>query len=1270
MAKTEMFKSATRLTIVVLVSVVAALFWGRASADAQTTFNEYQQAVLADSPSMYLTFDEDESDVAGNNIPSAIVTNTTTLSATGTAFDVETPLSSGKSLAAFTTEFFTFSFPEVLQISNSPASLAAIQTPDTTIEGLWRQDDGNPFGSSTTIFQTSSLSTVDSGIRVLNAQGQLRVVGFDTAGQFEIAGAAPVEPGTWYHIAITHEQTREPRPPNGDLFVTGGKVNLYQNGELVGSADTDGSILYDDTNDPVLSALSGIDADGSYEVEPHYLDELAVYPRALTQAEIQAHVAQINETTPNDDFVYVAFGDSFASGEGSDRFSSFATSNYENGANYPEASIQENTLTSFFGSGNACHRSLVNYAKLNIGQFEPALDSILVDRTCSGAELVQGSQPAIILGDGSQLEQSLDRLQLRGIDPSAVDLVTVSMGGNDMGFSKLIEACIASSYARNAVDQLGGDGFIGSEISSAIQAKWVNCESIDPVIADTAQGLADLRTELPGGHAAIAEAFPNAQVLHVNYPVFLPERQNFPTAKCSLIDARDAEYARSIAAELNGVIADAVANTNTAFDNRFGIVDVSDSFGTNPLCPADPANQLINAVPDGALNRIATRISDPTQEPGIWLEFAKQRSTLGACAFSWVPDDVAEVDCYSDEAIDNFLAWFQDENAINIITSNLASVDPGVPADDIDGARFENFRGLFHPNAAGFELYACEVLGTYRGTGSCAPVGRQLVEPKVNGAPATTSSPIEVIRDAIITFEIADWSPAAPINIRFLSDPIDLGDFEADPDGILRVSITVPSDAVSGVHRIVFSGEGANGEEQRFEQLVELDGVVEPGQLLGTVFTLEPLEVAEVNYLNTDIGRVQADEFGNAFLEVLVPDYAAVDQVQIQLSRKDGSVLTTSVVATAVCGNLEATIVGTPKDDVIVGTEGIDVIAALGGNDTIAGLGGDDIICGGAGDDEISGGNGNDQLFGAEGDDRLTGDSGLDVANGGQGLNICSAEQVENCQQNSAPEAVDDEETVMVETVSEFDVVANDVDIDGNLDEASLRIVSPPTLGEAEVISSEGDTIVLYTPGSVPGQDSFSYEICDTAGECSQAIVTVDLLSEGACTIRGTEGDDLLIGTDGADIICGLGGDDELRGLGGDDTLLGGLGRDWIDGGNGADVILGGRGADVISGGRGADTIRGGRGADVIDGGEGSDRISGGRGPDEIRGGNGNDFVKGRSGNDIIVAGRGNDLVRGGRGSDQIDGSSGVDVAYGGPGSDSCRRVEYARSCRGDREDH
>lgn len=87
----------------------------------------------------------------------------------------------------------------------------------------------------------------------------------------------------------------------------------------------------------------------------------------------------------------------------------------------------------------------------------------------------------------------------------------------------------------------------------------------------------------------------------------------------------------------------------------------------------------------------------------------------------------------------------------------------------------------------------------------------------------------------------------------------------------------------------------------------------------------------------------------------------------------------------AVCAGVEATVVGTPGDDVLVGTEGPDVMAGLGGKDVIEGTGGDDLICGGGGDDTISGGSGADRLVGGPGADRLSGDAGDDLLRGNGG---------------------------------------------------------------------------------------------------------------------------------------------------------------------------------------------------------------------------------------------------------------------------------------------
>jgi uncharacterized repeat protein (TIGR01451 family) len=119
----------------------------------------------------------------------------------------------------------------------------------------------------------------------------------------------------------------------------------------------------------------------------------------------------------------------------------------------------------------------------------------------------------------------------------------------------------------------------------------------------------------------------------------------------------------------------------------------------------------------------------------------------------------------------------------------------------------------------------------------------------------------------------------------------------------------------------------------------------------------------------------------------------------------------------------------------------------------------------------------------------------------------------------------------------------------------------------------------------------------------------------GACTIKGTPGNDILTGTSRRDIICGLGGNDVIRG---------GAGADIIRAGNGRDIVYGGRGNDVVQGGLKADTIYGSPGSDRLYGGAAADRIYGGPGAD---------------------------LLYGGRGFDLLNGGLGVDACQRGPGS-------------------
>jgi Ca2+-binding RTX toxin-like protein len=96
------------------------------------------------------------------------------------------------------------------------------------------------------------------------------------------------------------------------------------------------------------------------------------------------------------------------------------------------------------------------------------------------------------------------------------------------------------------------------------------------------------------------------------------------------------------------------------------------------------------------------------------------------------------------------------------------------------------------------------------------------------------------------------------------------------------------------------------------------------------------------------------------------------------------------------------------------------------------------------------------------------------------------------------------------------------------------------------------------------------------------------------CTIKGTNGNDVLIGTNRADVICGFGGNDTIDGRRGADTLSGGADNDAIEGGPGADDLFGGNDDDAL------DAKDGVRRNDFSSGGEGKDGCVSDRGDREV----------------------------------------------------------------------
>ena len=101
---------------------------------------------------------------------------------------------------------------------------------------------------------------------------------------------------------------------------------------------------------------------------------------------------------------------------------------------------------------------------------------------------------------------------------------------------------------------------------------------------------------------------------------------------------------------------------------------------------------------------------------------------------------------------------------------------------------------------------------------------------------------------------------------------------------------------------------------------------------------------------------------------------------------------------------------------------------------------------------------------------------------------------------NDLPDAVDDPmETTLEDTPVNIDVLTND-DFGGDGPSmGAITITVPPTNGTA-VVNDGGtpndptDDTVDYTPDpNYNGTDMFTYEICDSNGDCDQAVATIDI---------------------------------------------------------------------------------------------------------------------------------------------------------------------------------
>ncbi|WP_419943621.1 Ig-like domain-containing protein, partial [Candidatus Poriferisodalis sp.] len=351
------------------------------------------------------------------------------------------------------------------------------------------------------------------------------------------------------------------------------------------------------------------------------------------------------------------------------------------------------------------------------------------------------------------------------------------------------------------------------------------------------------------------------------------------------------------------------------------------------------------------------------------------------------------------------------------------------------------------------------------------------------------------------------------------------------------------------------------------------------------------------------------------------------------------------------------TVTGTDGVPLIEGTAGDDVLCVPDREDwrafhIIDGKGGDDVILGGAGVEWVYGGAGADTIYSGGGNDRIVAGTGIDTIHGGPGMDSVYSLDTADAVVDDDYEMILSPSTVVAQSVPEpeddwvwVDVSQTvEVDVLAN-DHDPNENIDPATLS---VTTAPSDGAAFVTEDA-DGRAVVSYSATALGGTVSFSYVVCDSLGNCAAaevTVMVGTADCTIVGTSGDDIIRGTPGDDVICGLDGDDDLRG-------IGGN--DIVIGGNGDDDVNAGDGNDTVWGGPGADTLDGGPGDDAIWGAAGDDTLLANSGTDRLNGGPGADTVTGGGGDDLIWGGLGDDTLDGHAGGDTIWGGPGADTLR---------------
>lgn len=479
-----------------------------------------------------------------------------------------------------------------------------------------------------------------------------------------------------------------------------------------------------------------------------------------------------------EDISYLALGDSFSSGEGE-----LEDAYYEVGTNEPE---------------NNCHLSKRSYPYL-IAQTSTITEFHSV--ACSGAKIVdytksqgdreskKGLSLSNELGDWLPGPKSQHEF-VRMADGSQV--LTISMSGNDIGFSNKLEECLGIGTCRYAGDPDDRAG-VAKEIA----------------------GLYKPLKQLYG--QIITDTNSRTKIYVIGYPQIVSA--NLQCDSNVHLDDEEAIFARQATSYINDVIRAAADAAGVYY------MDIEDALEGSNLCSGNA--QSVNGVTDG----------DDIILP--WWKRLPAKVATGHISFG---NESFHPNAKGHELM---AAAMHGATEGSMITFNLC---PGSPAGTIVCPK-SNIQ-IPSPDQIYFGTSAVSYVYCLNNTSACQLPSSEDVLLQLRQIIAEPTEPTDN-REINVRIETG-LKPGTTITLELRSDPTTLGTFTVDQYGTIDATVVVPDAVAAGYHTLHLLGQNIAGQNVDYYQPVLVTG--EEGDLDedGTPDEQDPCGFVETSGVDQD----------------------------------------------------------------------------------------------------------------------------------------------------------------------------------------------------------------------------------------------------------------------------------------------------------------------------------------------------------------------------------------------------------------------------------